>query len=65
MAHTILRVRQVTARTGLPRSSLYARIKIGVFPKPIRLGNRSVGWVESEIDAWVSQQIKLSRTPKV
>lgn len=61
-ALTILRRRQVEKRVGLTRSPLYARIKAGTFPKPIQLGNgRAVGWLESEIDAWLAEQVQKSR----
>jgi prophage regulatory protein len=60
-ATTILRRKQVEARTGLSRSTIYARIKEGTFPKPINLGARAVGWVESEIQAFLEYQIKQSR----
>ena len=53
-ALTILRRNQVEVRTGLPRSSLYDRIKRGDFPAPIPLGARSVGWLEHEVDAWLA-----------
>jgi prophage regulatory protein len=47
---TILRRKQVEARTGLSRSTIYARISEGTFPKPIDLGGgRAVGWIEAEI----------------
>ncbi len=62
-ALSILRRRQVEKRIGLTRSPLYARIKAGTFPKPVKLGNgRAVGWIEAEIDAWLSEQILKSRT---
>lgn len=57
---TILRRKQVEARTGLSRSSIYELMKQD-FPKPISLGPRSVGWVESEIRAWIEQRIAESR----
>ena len=61
-ALSILRRRQVEKRVGLTRSPLYARIKAGTFPKPIRLGNsRAVGWLEHEIDAWLTAQVEKSR----
>lgn len=47
----ILRRKQVESRIGLSRSTIYERIKTGTFPPPISLGSRSVGWIESEIDA--------------
>ena len=49
----VLRLPDVKARTGLSRSSIYAYIKDGKFPQHIALGERSVGWYESEVDAWV------------
>ena len=58
---TILRRKQVEARTGLSRSTIYAFITEGIFPKPINLGNRAVGWIEAEIDAWLKSCIETSR----
>ena len=52
--HTILRRKEVEKRTGLPRSTMYHRIKEGTFPKPLKLGARSVGWLESEIESWIA-----------
>jgi prophage regulatory protein len=50
-AITILRRKQVQARIGLSRSSLYLRIAEGIFPKPVSLGARAVGWPASEVEA--------------
>src|SRR5262245_3915832 len=50
-ALTILRRPTVEEITGDPRSTLYARIHEGLFPKPIKIGPRSVGWVASEVEA--------------
>lgn len=49
---TILRRDAVERMTGLPRSTLYAKVAAGEFPKPVRLGARSVGWFEQDIAAW-------------
>lgn len=49
---TILRRAAVERLTGLPRSTLYAKVAAGEFPKPIKLGARSVGWFERDIAAW-------------
>jgi prophage regulatory protein len=51
MATNILRRPAVQAKTGRPRSSLYQDIADGLFPAPIRLGVRSSGWPEAEVDA--------------
>jgi prophage regulatory protein len=55
---TIIRRKQVEARTGLARSTIYDRIKSGTFPAPISLGAKAVGWVESEIDHWLMDRIE-------
>lgn len=49
----MLRLPQVLERTGLSRSTTYAMISDGVFPKPIKLGKRAVGWIESDIAEWL------------
>lgn len=53
----ILRRRQVEARTGLSKSSIYLAIQRGEFPRPINIGKRAVGWLESDIDSWVQERI--------
>ncbi len=67
---TILRRRQVEARTGLCRSSIYARLTPNAkrpgdfdpsFPRPIYIGAKAVGWLETEIDAWLTAQIAKCR----
>ena len=51
---TVLRLPAVKAVTGRGRSSIYAD---PTFPKPIKLGPRAVGWLKSEIDAWLESRI--------
>lgn len=58
---TILRLPSVKDRTGLSRSGIYLRIAEGSFPKQVSLGRRTIGWVESEIEAWLANQIEQSR----
>lgn len=53
MASIVLRLPEVKLRTGLSRSSIYLKINEGTFPKPIPLGLRAVGWLDSEVDSWV------------
>lgn len=47
----IWRLRTVQAETGYPRSTLYLRIAQGLWPKPVRLGARAVGWPAHEVAA--------------
>ena len=61
MATAILRLPDVKVRTGLSRSTIYLRVSEGRFPKPISLGSRAVGWIETEVDDWLQQQIAASR----
>jgi prophage regulatory protein len=42
----------------MPKSTIYEKIKEGTFPKPLRLGAKSVAWIESEIDAWISECVQ-------
>jgi prophage regulatory protein len=64
MTHTILRLPAVKASVGLSRSTIYLRIAEGTFPKPVSLGSRAVGWLQSEIEGWMHQRIELSRESK-
>lgn len=56
-----IRITKVMDKTGLSRSTIYARIATGGFPKPISLGGRAVAWVEQEIDAWIMARIEATR----
>ncbi len=66
-ATNILRRKQVEARTGLSRTTIYDRINPksprydSTFPKPISLGPGAVGWVESELNSWIESRIVASR----
>ena len=60
-APTIIRRKQVEARTGLSRSTIYLRVAEGTFPAPVNLGARAVGWIEAEISDWLAGRIQASR----
>jgi prophage regulatory protein len=51
MIYSILRLPAVTAQSGASRSTIYLRIQQGLWPKPVKLGPRSVGWPASEVAA--------------
>jgi len=53
----IIRLNQVKDVTGLGRSTIYKYIAEGSFPKPISLGDRCVGWLESEIYDWILARV--------
>ncbi|GHE95122.1 AlpA family phage regulatory protein [Aliiroseovarius zhejiangensis] len=48
----IYRRPDVEQLVGLSRSTLYAMMAEGTFPKPIKLGKRAVGWRAIDIEAW-------------
>jgi len=53
MAKKILRRSEVEARFGVSRSTIYAWMASGDFPRPVRLGPRAVGWLETDIERWL------------
>lgn len=60
----LLRRPEVLRRCGISNTTLHRLIHSDDFPRPVQLGERSVAWIESEIDAWIESRIKASR-PKV
>jgi len=56
-----LRVRQVSARTGLSRATIYNMMKQGSFPMKTALGVRAVGWLESEIVHWMASRKEVTK----
>lgn len=55
----LLRLPRVVEITALGKSSIYAGVKSGAFPTPVRLSARAVGWREDDIDKWVSERVKV------
>lgn len=62
-SNIILRLKDVKQKTGLSKSTTYLFISQKKFPTQITLGFRAVGWLEHEIDEWLSQRILQSRSP--
>lgn len=52
-APRILRLKEVITMTGLSRSTIYELMNAKNFPKAVKLGRHSVGWLESEVLEWV------------
>lgn len=50
----LIRLPLVEDRTGLGKSSIYAAVKAGTMPAPVRLSARAVAWREEEIDQWIA-----------
>ncbi len=62
MNKRILRLKDVKVMTGLSRSTIYAEIGKGHFPRQIKLtGARSVGWHESAVVHWIETRERVGR----
>jgi prophage regulatory protein len=53
----LIRCDEVCKQVALSRSSIYAAIAAGDFPRPVQLGSNSVAWLQSEVSAWVACRI--------
>jgi prophage regulatory protein len=58
----LARRRQVEQLVQLSRSSIYAAVKAGTFPAPVRIGARAVAWRVSEIEQWLEARPLASAT---
>lgn len=56
----LLRLPEVERITGLKKSSIYAGMKAGTFPKCVHIGPRAVAWPQSRIEAWQSRVLERS-----
>jgi len=64
MNHRIVRLKDVQRMTGLSRSTIYAQIAKGNFPKQIKLtGARSVGWHEHAVIQWIDGGAQMTQLP--
>ncbi len=59
----IIRLTEVIERTGMSRSLIYMYIKLGKFPQQVKLGERAVGWLSSEIDQYIYDRISDRSVP--
>ncbi|MDE1942734.1 MAG: AlpA family phage regulatory protein [Betaproteobacteria bacterium] len=52
----ILRIQEVSHLVGLSRASLYRLMRLGLFPKSIKLGLSAVGWDSNDLVRWISSR---------
>ncbi|WCG83498.1 helix-turn-helix transcriptional regulator [Pectobacterium sp. A5351] len=55
--NTLIRLSSVMKKTGLRKSWIYLLMKQGDFPQTVKIGTRSVAWVESEVNDWIAARI--------
>ena len=53
----MLKIKAVQQMTGLSRSTIYAYIDKGIFPRQVKLGERCVAWIEDEVMEWIDTRI--------
>jgi prophage regulatory protein len=53
----LLKRPEVQLKTGKGRSSIYNDMARGLFPKPVNIGPKAVGWIEEEINQWIRDRI--------
>lgn len=58
----LIKLNEVKALTTLSRSTIYKKVAEGTFPAPIKLGDRAVAWLETEIVNWIEQRIESHRS---
>jgi prophage regulatory protein len=60
----IIRFDEVMVKTGLKHSALYALMAQGSFPKPLPLGPKARGWLESEVNDWIATRVAERDQPR-
>ena len=52
----MLRLPEVQHLTGLSRATIYERVAVSDFPKPVSLGARSIAWHCDELYQWLDSR---------
>ena len=55
----LIKLPETMALTGLSRSQIYALAQQNLFPKPVKLSERSSAWVAAEVQDWIDARIAL------
>lgn len=53
----LIRIKEAVSRTGRSRSRIYADLSAGNFPRPVKIGEKAIAFVEAEVDAWIADRI--------
>ena len=63
MSERFLGVREITELTGKSRPTIWRWCRDGHFPKPRKIGPNSIGWLESEVEAWIERHRNALNEP--
>ncbi|PJK15324.1 hypothetical protein CO613_01030 [Lysobacteraceae bacterium NML07-0707] len=61
----LLRLPEVQSLAGLSRSGIYRLVRLGRFPKPVKVGSKASAWPLSEVQAWITARIAARDTKEV
>ncbi len=61
----LLRIPQVMQQTGQKKTMLYELQKVGSFPMRIQITSNSVGWIEEEFNAWITERVAASKPLRI
>ena len=56
----VLRFPELHKKVGLCRSQIWRMEQQGDFPKSIKLGANSRGWIEADVDAWLQSKMAVA-----
>jgi prophage regulatory protein len=63
--YTILKINEVSKMVGISKPHIYRLISETKFPRPYKIGIRSVGWKLSDIKDWVDTRVKTQPSLEV
>ncbi len=55
------RLPHLTKRIGVSGSSIWAWVKKGTFPKPVKLSPNCTAWTAESVEKWAADRIEASR----
>ncbi len=58
---SLITAKEVLRRVQRSKAWLYKQLSKDAFPRPVKIGTRSISFVESEVDHWIKKQISASR----
>ena len=56
----LYRISPLVKNIGVSKSTIWLWVKEGSFPKPIRLGKKSVAWLGSDIENWIQSRVNAA-----
>ena len=60
-----MRLREVMTRTAPSRSMIYALMDQERFPRSAKISERSIAWLESEIESWIEDKVYIHQFKKM